>query len=73
MRAPFVGPDGADVEKITSLLKDVLVESGYTNSTTSTSTNEKVRRWVRRLRISRRDTPLVLGILRQILWKFRRQ
>lgn len=66
-------PDGGDVEQITSLLKDVLVESGFTNKTTSTSTNEKVRRWVRRLRISRRDAPLVLGILRQILWKFRKQ
>ena len=27
--------------------------------------------WVRRTRLSRRDGPLVLGILRQILWKFR--
>ena len=73
VRDAFQGPDGADVEQITSLLKDILVESGYTNRSTSTSTNEKVRRWVRRLRISRRDTPLVLGILRQILWKFRKQ
>ncbi len=73
VRAAFESPDGADVEKITSLLKDVLLESGYTNRTTSISTHEKVRRWVRRLRISRRDAPLVLGILRQILWKFHRQ
>jgi len=31
----------------------------------------KVRRFVRRIRLTARDAPLVLGILRQILWKFR--
>ncbi len=53
------------------MLLDVLRESGYTNRITAVSTDLKVRRWLRRLRISRRDAPLLLGILRQILWKFR--
>jgi tRNA C32,U32 (ribose-2'-O)-methylase TrmJ len=52
------------------MLLDVLVQSGYTNRITSVSTEHKVRRWIRRLRIGRRDAALLLGILRQILWKF---
>ncbi|MDE3198569.1 MAG: RNA methyltransferase [Acidobacteriota bacterium] len=62
---------GADAEQITRMLHDVLVESGYTNRITAVSTDLKVRRWVRRTRLGRRDAPLLLGILRQILWKFR--
>ena len=69
-RAPFEGADGTKAEQITSMLREVLERSGYTNRITSVSTNEKMRRWVRRLRISRRDAPLVMGVLRQILWKF---
>jgi len=61
---------GADAERLTLMLQEVLERSGYTNRITSTSTNDKMRRWVRRLRISRRDAPLLLGVLRQILWKF---
>ena len=55
------------------MLREILVLAGFTNRTTASSTNEKVRRWVRRLRISHRDAPLVMGILRQILWKFGQQ
>jgi len=62
---------GADAEQLTSMLLDVLRESGYTNRITAVSTSQKVRRSVRRLRIGRRDAPLLLGVLRQILWKFR--
>lgn len=62
---------GEDAEKITTMLLEVLDQSGYTNRITSTSTSLKIRRWVRRTRLARRDGPLLLGILRQILWKFR--
>jgi tRNA/rRNA methyltransferase len=61
---------GADAEQITRMLIEVLEKSGYTNRITSISTEQKVRRWIRRLRIGRRDAALLLGILRQILWKF---
>lgn len=66
----FEGIEGADAEQLTSMLRRVLEESGYTNRITATSTDRKIRRWIRRLRIGRRDAPLLLGILRQILWKF---
>jgi tRNA/rRNA methyltransferase len=54
------------------MLHQVLDASGYTNRITAVSTEQKIRRWIRRLRISRKDAPLLLGILRQILWKFGR-
>ena len=53
-----------------AVLLEVLEQSGYTNRITSVSTGQKIRRWVRRMRLTRRDVPLLLGILRQILWKF---
>jgi TrmH family RNA methyltransferase len=64
---------GSDAEQITRMLLEVLEKSGYTNRITSVSTEQKIRRWMRRLRIGRRDAPLLLGILRQILWKIDRQ
>jgi len=58
----------ADTEQITRLLLDVLGKSGYVNPVTAASTETKVRRLVRRLDLSARDAPGVLGMLRQILW-----
>lgn len=62
--------EGSDAEQLTRMLHLVLDESGYTNRIIAVSTEQKIRRWIRRLRIGRRDGPLLLGILRQILWKF---
>lgn len=59
----------ADTEQITRLLLDVLGQSGYVNPVTAASTENKVRRLVRRLDLSARDAPVLLGMLRQILWK----
>jgi tRNA C32,U32 (ribose-2'-O)-methylase TrmJ len=64
---------GTDAEQITRMLLEVLEKSGYTNRITAVSTEQKIRRWIRRLRIGRRDAPLLLGILRQILWKMNRR
>ena len=59
----------AETEQVTSLLLDALRRSGYVNPRTAGSTEEKVRRLVRRLQLSARDAPVLLGMLRQILWK----
>src|SRR5206468_1649831 len=59
----------AENEQITRMLMDALHESGYVNPVTAASTEEKVRRLVRRLDIASRDAPVLLGMLRQILWK----
>lgn len=69
-RARKVKPaTAAQNEQITALLLDALGRSGYVNPVTSTSTAEKVRRLVRRLEIESRDASVLLGMLRQILWK----
>jgi tRNA/rRNA methyltransferase len=74
-----IAATAADLERLTSLLLDALRSSGYLKSTPSGSqkrrsaapTDEKIRRLVRRLRLSASDAELTLGILRQILWKSR--
>jgi tRNA/rRNA methyltransferase len=60
-----------DIEQITLLFFDILDRSGYVNAKTARSTEEKLRRLVRRLAITDRDAAVVLGMLRQILWKIR--
>ena len=66
----FDGAAGRDAEQLTSMMLQVLDQSGYTNRITAVSTEQKIRRWMRRLQIGRRDAPLLMGILRQVLWKF---
>jgi tRNA/rRNA methyltransferase len=59
-------PGGADLERLTQLLYESLVTSGYAKS----KEEEKVvRRLVRSLRPSGDDARRLLGMLRQILWK----
>ncbi|HVH72892.1 MAG TPA: TrmH family RNA methyltransferase [Candidatus Dormibacteraeota bacterium] len=66
-----------DLERLTSLLLDALQASGYlkshwqssTESHSSALAEEKVRRFVRRTDLSGSDAELLLGMLRQILWK----
>jgi len=65
--------EGADAEQLTKMLLEVLDQSGYTNRITAVSTEQKIRRWVRRMKLTQRDVPLLLGILRQVLWKFEQQ
>jgi tRNA/rRNA methyltransferase len=58
-----------ETEQATLMLLEILRKSGYTNPVTEGSTEEKVRRLVRRLDLAARDAPVLLGMLRQILWK----
>jgi TrmH family RNA methyltransferase len=58
-----------EVDQVTRLLLEALEKSGYVNPVTAASTGEKVRRLVRRLDICATDAPVMLGMLRQILWK----
>jgi TrmH family RNA methyltransferase len=72
-----ISATAADLERLTSLLLDALRSSGYLKSTpigsqkrrSAAPTEEKIRRLVRRLRLSETDAELTLGILRQIFWK----
>jgi TrmH family RNA methyltransferase len=58
-----------ELERITASLLEALQESGYVTPRAAAATEEKVRRLVRRLEVSSPDAELVLGMLRQILWK----
>jgi TrmH family RNA methyltransferase len=59
----------ADTDQITAMLVEALERSGYVKPLTAASTKTKARRLVRRLNLTARDAPVVLGMLRQILWK----
>ena len=66
---PLRPASAADTELITVRLLEALRRSGYVNPVTEGSTEEKVRRLVRRLSPTAHDAPVLLGMLRQILWK----
>lgn len=61
----------AEIEQVTRVLLEALEVSGYVNPLTAASTEEKVRRLVRRLNVTAKDAPVLLGMLRQMLWKMR--
>ena len=65
-----------DLERLSSLLLDALQASGYVKdsqgrakSRSAAPAEEKIRRFVRRMNLSAEDAELLLGMLRQILWK----
>ena len=58
-----------EIERLTQVLLEDLRISGYVKPRTATSTEEKVRRLVRRLKLSAADAELLTGMLRQVAWK----
>ncbi len=60
-----------ELERISEVLLDALRASGYVHPRSAASTEDKVRRLVRRLNLQGGDAELWLGILRQVLWKIR--
>ena len=58
-----------EMEQLTQMLLEASRQSGYLNPVVAASTENKVRRMIRRLDINARDVSVWLGILRQILWK----
>jgi TrmH family RNA methyltransferase len=75
----YLHASAADLERLNSLMLDALHASGYLKTPPSAGSktrcaapsDEKIRRFVRRLSLSAKDAELFLGILRQILWKLR--
>ncbi len=66
---PRKPPTSEDLERLTTLLREILDLSGYVHAE---STEAKIRRLIRRLDLSAHDAEIWLGILRQILWKVKR-
>jgi tRNA/rRNA methyltransferase len=58
-----------DLERLTTLLIDALRESGYVEERTAATTEQKVRRLVRRMELTAGDAEIWQGMVRQILWK----
>ena len=69
---PSAPAAAADLERMTALLLDAMVASGYLKRKPTADAEERLRRLVRRLKLPARDTVAWLGILRQILWKLER-
>ena len=61
----------AELERLTGVLLESLELSGYATPATLAASEEKARRLVRRLNLSASDAEVLLGMLRQILWKLR--
>jgi TrmH family RNA methyltransferase len=59
----------AEVERITTVLRDAMVLSGYLKRKPTSDAEERLRRLVRRMDLPAGDAAAWLGILRQILWK----
>jgi TrmH family RNA methyltransferase len=62
----------AELERITTMLIEALHASGYLGERSIAAKEEKVRRMVRRMQLSSTDAEIWLGMLRQMLWKMRR-
>jgi len=60
-----------ELERITTVLLDVLKSSGYLDLRKIASSEEKIRRLVRRMKLPKGDAESWLGMLRQILWKLK--
>lgn len=60
-----------ELERLTKVLLESLHISGYSTAATLAVTEEKARRLVRRMELSTRDAEVLLGMLRQILWKLK--
>jgi tRNA/rRNA methyltransferase len=61
----------SEVERMATLLNEALRLSGYFKSDARASTEDKVRRLVRRLHVPADDATIWMGLLRQIVWKLR--
>ncbi len=60
-----------EAERITTVLLEALRASGYVQPDAAAATEDKVRRLVRRLSLEAADAEVLLGMLRQIVWKVR--
>jgi hypothetical protein len=57
------------LERITTLVEELLDRSGYVHDPVESSTRLKIRRLVRRLELTAHDAEIWMGMLRQIRWK----
>jgi TrmH family RNA methyltransferase len=63
--------EAGEAERLTALLTEVLEETGYTRRHPANCDEAQIRRLVLRMGVAASDTPVWMGILRQVLWKLR--
>ncbi len=62
-----------ELERLTASWLEALTLAGYVNERTASSTERKLRRMIRRLKLSPPDAEVWLGMVRQIRWKLGRE
>jgi TrmH family RNA methyltransferase len=62
-----------DNEQITDALREALHKSGYVKPGNDAVTEKKVRQLIRRLHLDEMDAKVMLGMVRQIVWKLRQE
>jgi len=62
-----------DLDRLTGLLAEVLDESEYARRHPASRDEAALRRVVRRMQLNEADAAMWMGILRQALWKMRKQ
>jgi TrmH family RNA methyltransferase len=67
--APPPQTTAGDLERLTTLLIEVLEESGYRRRHPANCDPARIRRLARRMGLDPADAPVWMGVLRQILWK----
>jgi TrmH family RNA methyltransferase len=70
-RESGVPATSGELERLTAVLLEALRAGSYLASKPSPAADEKVRRMVRRLKLSAEDSELLLGMLRKMAWKMR--
>jgi TrmH family RNA methyltransferase len=58
-----------DLERLTTLLSQMLGSIGYAKRRPASASPDEVRRMVRRMNLSQSDARRWIGVLRQLLWK----
>ena len=59
------------LERLTTALMEALKITGYATPATLAATEDKARRMIHRMGLDARDAEVLLGMVRQILWKLR--
>jgi TrmH family RNA methyltransferase len=62
-----------DLERITLVLVESLRASGYLERRVISDVEERMRRMIRRMSLPARDAEVWLGLLRQIVWKLKKE
>jgi TrmH family RNA methyltransferase len=63
--------EAGEMERVTATLIEALEISGFLDRRRVKTSEERIRRLVRRLRLPARDATIWLGMFRQMLWKMR--